>query len=810
MSFLLAHLPLPLATDPEGVIAALQAADAHARHGKDEHAIAWVERAASLARQHGFHQRAAEIEEPLHHLEQREALSASSPSVGVVTTPPRTQTSSLRPSFSAPRAESLEFDDLDIDVEFDEPEDDFGEAELVSETDLSSFAPQDRELNQSQPQSPSRRPIDSRPDARDVEPIDVPLNGPVLDFDATTAAEFANSVAAPISDQDSSALEEELGVDLSIDLRAPGVPRGFGVPSSQPVSPSLPSESAGPKTERMGQHETQAGSLAAPTSEQTAITELAPPQAEDFWQDLNDELTADEGPEGIRLAQPPSIAPGPGQVVGRASVAPAAPPSGGYRAVEGQPFDLAPSADPPATRTHRPPGVQGRAAIEPPPTPAPTPQSDQMREPPPSIAPQAPLPEWGDSEFPLPGTVSSRATLPDDLSIAPISLGGPPLPQPAEVPFPEAQGEALPFAEARVDEEELKHDSLLPLSFPDGVGAGDSAPPTLGELEAPVPPLPQVESLPEAIEPSAPVSSPEGTVVARAVVDSGEGAQAIPDLDFTSVTDSNAPAAPEDAHSLNATASEQKPAEEAKIGPYALADLPGLEDLPEDGQALAASRAKELCLELGEEASDFALALVLAGRIQVMPLIADAGCSTAGPGEVLFFEGTMSDSFALRTVAVEPGTRVATLSFDDWKNLTQNCPWVVDELRHAGDRLQTFAGAVLGPLGDYLDDTFRSMVFEKCQARRLSPQQQIAVQGQPTDGFYILGSGELEVFGDAQQGSEVLDPGDFLFPENVLSGAVAAKNARAGQQGALVLFIDRMAVHELLATCPPLIELLAS
>src|SRR5690606_36884671 len=112
-------------------------------------------------------------------------------------------------------------------------------------------------------------------------------------------------------------------------------------------------------------------------------------------------------------------------------------------------------------------------------------------------------------------------------------------------------------------------------------------------------------------------------------------------------------------------------------------------------------------------------------------------------------------------------------------------------------------------LGDSLDDTFRFMVLEKCTVKSKAPGTMIAHGGKPMDGMYILGGGTLEVLGDDGSVEEELRIGDFVFPETVLSASPARRSVRVGKEGALVVFSDRMSAHELLATCPPFIELIA-
>jgi CRP-like cAMP-binding protein len=90
----------------------------------------------------------------------------------------------------------------------------------------------------------------------------------------------------------------------------------------------------------------------------------------------------------------------------------------------------------------------------------------------------------------------------------------------------------------------------------------------------------------------------------------------------------------------------------------------------------------------------------------------------------------------------------------------------------------------------------------------LSPGEVLAAAGKPVPGLVIVGVGTIEL--DSLDGeSDQLGPGDFLFPAQVLGGESAPRTARAGSKGAIVLFGARALAHELLLSCPPLLEIFA-
>lgn len=237
-------------------------------------------------------------------------------------------------------------------------------------------------------------------------------------------------------------------------------------------------------------------------------------------------------------------------------------------------------------------------------------------------------------------------------------------------------------------------------------------------------------------------------------------------------------------------------------------ELEGFRDLPVDA-ARALSRTAELrTLKQNEEVSGFGVALVTHGAVQLMPTIADATCRIARQGDVLFTKGTLERSAAVRVVGLEEGSRVAMFSAAALDAATSSCPWVADDLAEIADRYLAFAGAVLGSLGDRLDEMFRFMVLDKCSVKSKAEGTILTQAGESMDGLYVLGAGALELLDADGRVEQQLAMGDFVFPETVLSAAPAARTVRVGKGGALLLYADRMTAHELFATCPPLIEIL--
>ncbi|MBM4361262.1 MAG: hypothetical protein FJ104_01185 [Deltaproteobacteria bacterium] len=235
-----------------------------------------------------------------------------------------------------------------------------------------------------------------------------------------------------------------------------------------------------------------------------------------------------------------------------------------------------------------------------------------------------------------------------------------------------------------------------------------------------------------------------------------------------------------------------------------LASLRGFEDLPEEAQQALAAGASVAELGAEEEVSGFAAAVVTAGSVGLMPAVADVAVAVVDAGGVLFTGGTLAERVSLRIVALADGARVVTIPTELLDAALADCPWVGDELRAIGDRFQALAGAVLGPLGDRLDDQLRELVFSRMEVKAFGAHETIVERGKTVPGLHVVGVGSVEVEGVGEA-----SPGDLLFPAEVLGGGKAGAAARAGATGALVLFAPRSAAHELLMSVPPLIEILA-
>jgi hypothetical protein len=249
----------------------------------------------------------------------------------------------------------------------------------------------------------------------------------------------------------------------------------------------------------------------------------------------------------------------------------------------------------------------------------------------------------------------------------------------------------------------------------------------------------------------------------------------------------------------------------APAGAVDLSQVEALSDLPDDARIAFANAATVQVLRREDEVSGFALALVLEGSVDVAATIVDAAADRLEAGAVLRSRGTIASVAPVRIVGASEQSRVATWDQAAVTEAFRTCPWVEDELRVAGDRLQALVGITMGPLGERLDPAVRADVASRLRLHTLGQYEVLAVRGGPIPGFLVVGAGELELLGDdgAPNGS-VVRPGEFLFPNESLRASPAPRTVRAAKGGALVLLAERGVAQELIVTCPPLLEIFAA
>jgi hypothetical protein len=244
--------------------------------------------------------------------------------------------------------------------------------------------------------------------------------------------------------------------------------------------------------------------------------------------------------------------------------------------------------------------------------------------------------------------------------------------------------------------------------------------------------------------------------------------------------------------------------------PIDLSNVEALSDLPDDARDAFAHRAKIHDLRRSDEIANFALAFVIEGGVEVSATIVDSPAQRLDAGAVLRGRGTIEAIEAMRLVSVADHTRVATWGERDVADAFRSCPWVEDELRVAGNRMQALVGVTMGPLGERLDPVLRATVTNRMRLRVLAEYEVFTNAGGPIPGLLVVGAGELELIGrNGVIEGRTLRAGDFLFPAEVLRAAPAPSSVRAAKGGALILVAERGVAQELLVTCPPLLELFA-
>ncbi|WP_394850933.1 cyclic nucleotide-binding domain-containing protein [Pendulispora brunnea] len=243
--------------------------------------------------------------------------------------------------------------------------------------------------------------------------------------------------------------------------------------------------------------------------------------------------------------------------------------------------------------------------------------------------------------------------------------------------------------------------------------------------------------------------------------------------------------------------------------PLDLSSLEAFADLPDDAREAFAAAAEVHELHADEETAGFALAVVIEGEVDVCAAIADAAGERLGPGAVLRMRGSVGPDVAARFVCASDHAKVATWNLDAVEEAFRTCPWVENDLCSAANRTHALVGSTMGPLGERLDAMLRKQITDRLEVRPLEPGDVLVSKGQPVPGVILVGTGYLEVVREDGTVIERVSSGQFLFSSSILGGGAAPATARASTEGTIVLFGDRMVAHELLLTCPPLLEVLA-
>lgn len=345
-------------------------------------------------------------------------------------------------------------------------------------------------------------------------------------------------------------------------------------------------------------------------------------------------------------------------------------------------------------------------------------------------------------------------------------------------PVPQVAGEAVP---ARVPVPFDPPDTDLHVPNPDDTGLQHAQPASVRSEAAPSPVVPP----PRQQFPTAPYNSsvPLPNEIAEEVAE---------------------------ARQASARASQAAPANHANQANEAskvLLDLDGVEafaDLPDDERIAFARKAQIVELVEGAEVPFSALAYIVSGDVEACASVADAPAMTLKAGEVLRNRGTIDATIALRLIASSESAKVACWPADEVEAAFRACSWVEDDLRERANRILAMCGVGVGVLGERLDAELRQQVVDRMEIKVFESGETIVEKGKPVPGLLLVGFGDVELDGGATASC-----GDFLYQEAALGAGAAGVASRAGKSGVVLLTATRSVTQELLATCPPLVEILA-
>lgn len=251
------------------------------------------------------------------------------------------------------------------------------------------------------------------------------------------------------------------------------------------------------------------------------------------------------------------------------------------------------------------------------------------------------------------------------------------------------------------------------------------------------------------------------------------------------------------------------PAEPPSLGSVPLEDVDPFGDLPPDVQKHLVDIAVTRTLGADEAVSGFGTALLIEGEAVITALGAEAAASRAVRGTLIPARGSITDAPEIRLVAGPDGATVASWDQAQLEDALKSCPWVMEEITERAERLQSLAGATLGPLGE-IDEMSRNQLLDQLAVRVAHPGQAVAAQGEALNGVALVCAGTIELLDDTDAPWKSLRPGDLLFARAVLEGRAAPCRARAGAGGALLLVGEQGLAEALVRESPELATFLSS
>ncbi|MBL8718702.1 MAG: cyclic nucleotide-binding domain-containing protein [Myxococcales bacterium] len=236
-----------------------------------------------------------------------------------------------------------------------------------------------------------------------------------------------------------------------------------------------------------------------------------------------------------------------------------------------------------------------------------------------------------------------------------------------------------------------------------------------------------------------------------------------------------------------------------------------LADVPDDArEALVQASEKQVLLPDEQQVAP-PMVVVLSGELEVRAPGYVTRLDVIGQGQVRLLAALAPASGQLQLLGGPKGARYLAVPQEAVEALHVAAPWVVQELEPASDDVHVVAGALTGKLGARLDGGILDAVLSRAKTMRLAPHAPVVKQGEVVRALIFVGAGELSLrTGSDADAMEIgtLDPGEVLFPAELLAREPAPSTVRAGEQGALVIVATRSATEEMLVTVPPLLELL--
>jgi hypothetical protein len=237
-----------------------------------------------------------------------------------------------------------------------------------------------------------------------------------------------------------------------------------------------------------------------------------------------------------------------------------------------------------------------------------------------------------------------------------------------------------------------------------------------------------------------------------------------------------------------------RPAARPKLDATSLDEADGLGDAPPEAKDLLASLARVETLAANQATSGFALGLLLDGDATVWTA-ADARITNAATGAVISSTGTLRDAVGLQIVAGTSGARVALWEREAIEEALRACPWVLEELAGAADRMLALAGGTTGDLGA-LDPGERGRLFEILAVVVARPGETVTSDAAPVAAIC---AGSVQV-AEGDEGVTV-GAGSVLFPR------AEAQRALVGTDGAILLVGDASALAQVAAASSALAAL---